>query len=53
LQVDTQRMRANLRAETLSEAERFAPGVRAPEEYLGSAEAFVERALAYYRRELA
>jgi hypothetical protein len=27
--------------------------VRAPEEYLGSAEAFVERALAYYRSELA
>jgi 3-carboxy-cis,cis-muconate cycloisomerase len=52
LEVDAERMRANLRDETLSEAQRFAPGVRAPEDYLGSADAFVERALEYYRREL-
>src|SRR5262249_33290467 len=49
LEVDPERMRANLVPETLSEAERFAPGVSAPEEYLGSADAFVDRALAFYR----
>ena len=49
LDVDAERMRANLRPETLSEAQR---GV-APEEYLGSADALVERALERYRRELA
>ena len=50
LEVDAERMRANLRAETLSEAERFAPDAREPEDYLGSADAFVDRALAFYRR---
>ena len=49
LQVDAERMRANLRPETLAEAERFAPDVRKPEDYLGSAGAFVDRALAFYR----
>jgi 3-carboxy-cis,cis-muconate cycloisomerase len=49
LEVDAERMRANLVPDTLSEAERFAPGVSSPEEYLGSAEAFVDRALAFYR----
>jgi hypothetical protein len=37
----------------LSEAERFAPDASSPEDYLGSADAFVDRALAYYRRESA
>ena len=50
LEVDKERMRVNLRAETLSEAERFAPGVSEPEGYLGSADAFIDRALAFYRR---
>jgi 3-carboxy-cis,cis-muconate cycloisomerase len=49
LEVDVERMRANLRAETLSEAERFAPGAHDPEDYLGSADAFVDRALDFYR----
>lgn len=42
-------MRANLRAETMSESERFAADAREPEEYLGAADAFVDRALAFYR----
>jgi len=49
LEVDAARMRANLSPETLSEAERFAPGVREPEDYLGSANAFIDRALDFYR----
>jgi 3-carboxy-cis,cis-muconate cycloisomerase len=49
IEVDADRMRANLRAETLSEAARE---VR-PDEYLGSADAFVDRALARFREELA
>ena len=53
LEVDAERMRSNISPETLSEAERFAPGVSAPEQYLGSADAFVQRALDFYRRESA
>ncbi len=49
LEVDTRRMRANLRAETLSEAQRFG-GAERPEDYLGVADAFVDRALALFRR---
>jgi len=49
LEVDADRMRANLREETLSEAERFAPDARRPEDYLGSAGAFIDRALAFAR----
>jgi 3-carboxy-cis,cis-muconate cycloisomerase len=49
LEVDAERMRTNLSPETLSEAERFAPGVLSPEEYLGSTDAFVQRALDFYR----
>ncbi len=49
LEVDAERMRANVRAETLSEAEHFAPDAREPEDYLGSADAFVERALSFHR----
>jgi len=50
IEVDPERMRANLRTETMSEAERFAPDAREPEDYLGAANAFVDRALAFYRR---
>jgi len=49
LEVDVERMRANVRAETLSEAERFASDAREPEDYLGAANAFVDRALGFYR----
>jgi 3-carboxy-cis,cis-muconate cycloisomerase len=45
LDVDADRMRENLRAETLSEAGRDV----APDEYLGSADAFVEKALDRFR----
>jgi 3-carboxy-cis,cis-muconate cycloisomerase len=48
IEVDADRMRANLRAETLSEAGKEVE----PDEYLGSADAFVERALARFRAEL-
>jgi 3-carboxy-cis,cis-muconate cycloisomerase len=50
VEVDADRMRANLRAGTMSEAERFAPDADTPEEYLGAADALVDRALAFYRR---
>ncbi|HEX7311468.1 MAG TPA: lyase family protein [Gaiellaceae bacterium] len=50
LEVDVDQMRSNLRADALSEAERFAPAAREPEDYLGSADVFVDRALAFYRR---
>jgi 3-carboxy-cis,cis-muconate cycloisomerase len=49
LEPDPERMGANLRPEALSEAP---DGVREPDEYLGAADAFVERALDRYRREL-
>ena len=49
LEVDADRMRANLSPDALSEAERFAPGASTPEKYLGSADAFVDRALDFYR----
>jgi 3-carboxy-cis,cis-muconate cycloisomerase len=50
LEVDAGRMRENLRPETLSEAERFFPGEPlAPDQYLGSADAFIDRALNLYR----
>lgn len=48
LEVDAERMRANLTPETMSEAGRKL----APEEYLGNAEALVDRALTRYREEL-
>jgi 3-carboxy-cis,cis-muconate cycloisomerase len=48
LEVDAERMRANVRDETLSEAERFG-GADRPEDYLGSAGEFVDRALEAYR----
>jgi 3-carboxy-cis,cis-muconate cycloisomerase len=49
LEVDVERMRANIVAETLSEAARFGAEVTRPQEYLGSADAFVDRALEFYR----
>jgi 3-carboxy-cis,cis-muconate cycloisomerase len=49
LEVDAERMRANIREETLSEAERFGIDAGGPDDYLGSADAFVERALDFYR----
>ena len=50
LEVDTARMRANIRDDdVLSEAAKFAPEARVPEDYLGSAGALVDRALAFYR----
>jgi len=50
LEVDVERMRANVREETLSEAERFGFSPAGPEDYLGAAEAFVDRALEFHRR---
>lgn len=47
IEVDAERMRANLGPETTSEARREV----APEDYLGSAGALVERALGRYREE--
>ena len=49
LEVDAERMRANIAAATLSEAERFGIDAKRPEDYLGSADAFVERALQLYK----
>jgi 3-carboxy-cis,cis-muconate cycloisomerase len=48
IDVDADRMRENLRGETVSEAGRDVE----PEDYVGSAEAFVHRALARFREEL-
>jgi 3-carboxy-cis,cis-muconate cycloisomerase len=49
LEVDGARMRANIGPDVLSEAARFAPDATRPEDYLGSAGALVDRALAHYR----
>ena len=49
LQVDGERMRANIDPDTLVEAARFGFTVERPEDYLGSAAAFVDRALALHR----
>jgi 3-carboxy-cis,cis-muconate cycloisomerase len=49
LEVDVARMRANIGADTLSEAARLGIPAAAPEDYLGSANAFVDRALALHR----
>ena len=42
-------MRANIAAETLSEARRLGIDAAQPEDYLGSAGAFIDRALALHR----
>jgi 3-carboxy-cis,cis-muconate cycloisomerase len=53
LQVNGERMRQNLREETLSEQAALGiEGTGDPADYLGSASAFVDRALGLYRREL-
>jgi 3-carboxy-cis,cis-muconate cycloisomerase len=49
LEVDVARMRANIGDGTLSEAARFGLEVSGAQDYLGSADAFVERALEFYR----
>jgi 3-carboxy-cis,cis-muconate cycloisomerase len=49
LEVDEERMRANIEPVTLAEAARFGFIVERPEDYLGSADAFVDRALALHR----
>jgi 3-carboxy-cis,cis-muconate cycloisomerase len=49
LQVDAERMRANISADVLSEAERLGIAAERPEDYLGSADALIDRALALYR----
>ncbi len=50
LQVDAQRMRANISPDTLSEAQRLDIDAARPEDYLGSTSAFIDRALALHRR---
>jgi len=45
LEVDRERMRANIAAETLSEAERVGIDAAQPDDYLGSVDAFIDRAL--------
>ena len=49
LEVDAARMRANIADDTLSEARRLGFDVKGPDDYLGSAGALVDRALALYR----
>jgi len=49
LTVNAERMRANLGRSTLAEAERLGIDARAPEDYLGSVETFVDRALGQYK----
>jgi 3-carboxy-cis,cis-muconate cycloisomerase len=49
LHVDTERMRANVSDDVLSEARRLGVEVQAPDDYLGSAAALVDRALALHR----
>jgi 3-carboxy-cis,cis-muconate cycloisomerase len=49
LEVDGERMRANIDPVTLAEAVRFGFMVERPEDYLGSASVFVDRALALHR----
>jgi 3-carboxy-cis,cis-muconate cycloisomerase len=48
LEVDEERMCANLAPDTLSEAERFGIDASAPDDYLGAADAFVQRALDFH-----
>ena len=50
LEVDRERMRANITAETLSEARRAGLDAEKPEDYLGSIDQFIDRALAMHRR---
>jgi 3-carboxy-cis,cis-muconate cycloisomerase len=52
LEVDEERMLANVGRETLSEAKRFGIDAAEPGDYLGVADAFVTRALDFHRREV-
>ena len=49
LDVDADRMRRNIGRETLAEAQRFGIDADAPDDYLGSVDAFIDRALADHR----
>ncbi len=49
LRIDADRMRANISAATVSEAAQFGLEPSSPEEYLGSVDVFIDRALARYR----
>ncbi len=49
LEVDAARMRANIAPEALAEAARFGVEASRPEDYLGSVDAFIDRALALHR----
>jgi 3-carboxy-cis,cis-muconate cycloisomerase len=51
LEVDEERMRANVSGDVLSEAERFGMDASEPADYLGAADAFVARALDLHARE--
>ena len=51
LEVDGYRMRENIRPETFSEAASFGIEATQPDDYLGAADAFVDRALEAYRKE--
>jgi 3-carboxy-cis,cis-muconate cycloisomerase len=51
LEVDEERMRANISPGVLSEAGRFGIDASEPADYLGAADAFVSRALDLYARE--
>lgn len=50
LEVDVDRMRANISDDTLSEARRLNIDAGSPDDYLGAAGAFVDRALEVYRK---
>jgi 3-carboxy-cis,cis-muconate cycloisomerase len=49
LRVDPARMRANITADVLSEAERLGIDAQAPEDYVGASDALIDRALGLYR----
>jgi 3-carboxy-cis,cis-muconate cycloisomerase len=51
LEVDGYRMRENIRPETFSEAASFGIEATQPDDYLGAADAFVDRALEAFRKE--
>ena len=48
LEVDVERMRANISPATLAEAARFGVDASRPEDYVGSVDAFIDRALALH-----
>ena len=48
LEIDADRMRANIAEETLSEAASFGIDAQRPEDYVGNAGALVDRALRFY-----